>query len=96
MESGGSDGLDLLQHAPQRGALADDLLEVVLRADFFFQVELFLGQSLLEFGDLAIGLRIFHGNRDLVGDLAQQLDLFRSKGILAATAQVQCAQCAVV
>ena len=50
---GGRDGLHLLQHLPERRALADDLLEVVLRADLVFEVELLLAQLVLQFRDLS-------------------------------------------
>ena len=86
---GGGDGFDLLQHPPQRRALADDLLEVVLRADLFFQVELLLGQLVFQLGDLPIGLRVLHRNGDLLGDLAEQLDLLRAERLLAASAHIQ-------
>ena len=49
---GRRDGLDLLQHLPERRALADDLLEVELGADLVFEVELLLGQLLFQLGDL--------------------------------------------
>src|SRR5262249_29439739 len=52
---GGGDGLDLFQDATQRGALADDLLEVPFRADLFFQVRLFVVQFLHEFLDTVHG-----------------------------------------
>ena len=44
--AGGGDGLDLLEHPAQGGALADDLPEVVLGADLLLQVGLLLGSSL--------------------------------------------------
>ena len=49
----GRDRLHVLQHAPQSGAAADNLLEIVFRADFFFEVELFFFQPVLERLDLA-------------------------------------------
>ena len=49
---GRRDDLDLLQHLPERRALADDLLEVVLGADLVFEVELLGAQLLLQLRDL--------------------------------------------
>src|SRR5436305_601338 len=45
---GRRDRLDLSQDPPQRHALADDLLEVVLSADLFFQVHLLARELLLK------------------------------------------------
>src|SRR5262249_58870168 len=71
--------LDLLQYPAQRGALADDLREIVFGANLLFQVEILLGQPIFKFGYLSIGLRILHSDRDLFRDLAKQLDLFRAE-----------------
>src|SRR5262249_37706065 len=83
------DSLDLLQHPAQRGALADDLREVVFGADLLFQVEILLGQPIFKFGYLSIGLRILHSDRDLFRDLAKQLDLFRAERVLTSPADIQ-------
>ena len=50
--SRGGDGLDLLQHSAQGGALSDDLAEVVLGADLLLQVGILLGELVLERLDL--------------------------------------------
>ena len=63
---GGGDGLDLLQHPAQGGALADDLAEVVLGADLLLQVGLLLGELVLERLDLPEG----------------RFDLLESEGVL--------------
>ena len=44
----------------------------------------------------AIGLRVLHGDRDLLGDLAEQLDFLRAERVLAASAQIQRPEHAVV
>ena len=69
---GGRDGFHLLQQRLERGAFADDLLEVVLGADFVFKIKLLLGQAVLESGDLLEGQRIFDGDGDLGGDLVSR------------------------
>ena len=45
---GRRDGFDLLEDLAQGGACRDDLLEVVLGADLVFQVDLLLGELVLE------------------------------------------------
>src|SRR6185295_16938298 len=52
---GGRHGLDFLEHTSQGGAATDDLLEIQLAADLFFQVDLFPRQLILQFSDLVIG-----------------------------------------
>ncbi len=42
------DGLDELEDVAERGAVADDLVEVQLGADLVFEVELLLGELLFE------------------------------------------------
>ena len=50
----------------QRRTLANDSLKVQLAANFIFQVQLLLGELVLEVGDFTVGQRIFHRYRDLV------------------------------
>jgi hypothetical protein len=69
--SGRSDGLDFFQNLQQGGALPNDLPEIVLGAHFLFQIDFFLGQLVFQFGKLPIGLRVFYGNGNLLGNLAQ-------------------------
>ena len=76
---GRRDGLHLLEDALQRCALPDDLLEVVFGADFVFEVELLLVQLILQLLDLPIGQRVLNRDRDLVGHLAQQVDIVLAK-----------------
>jgi hypothetical protein len=65
------------------GAVTDDLPEVMVGADLLLQVDLLLGQSIFQFGYLPIGLRVFHRNRDLLRNLAEQLDVFRAVVVFA-------------
>ena len=67
---GGRDGLHLLQHAAQRLALADDLFELQLAADFVFEVQLLLRELVLQVGNFAERQRVFDGDRHLARDLA--------------------------
>ena len=50
----GGNRLHFLQHAPQRLAVAHDLLKVVLSLNFLLKVQLLLGQLVLELGDLFV------------------------------------------
>ena len=93
---GGGDGFDLLQNAPQGAALADDLLEVVFGADLFFEVEFLLGQLVFQLADLPVGLCVLDGDRNLLGDLAKQFHFVRAERIFAPSADIQCAEHAVV
>src|SRR5262245_30142864 len=88
--------LDLLQHPAQRGALADDLGEVVFGASLLYQVEIFLGQPIFQVGDFPVGLRVFHGDGDLLRDFTEQLDVLRLEHILAASTDIQRAENALV
>src|SRR5262245_30771807 len=54
--SSGGNRFDLLQHTAQSRALADNLADVVLGANFLFQVKVLLGQTILELADFAISL----------------------------------------
>ena len=67
--AGRSYRFDLAQNTAQYGAVADDLLKIHFAAEFIFQIELFLGELVLEFRDLAIGKGVVDGDRDLPGDL---------------------------
>src|SRR5206468_8766678 len=60
----------------QGRTLPDNLCEVHLRADFFFQIELFLREFVLELGDLTVGKGVFDGNCDLARGMAEEIDVF--------------------
>src|SRR5688500_4554386 len=92
----GRDGLNFLQDAAQGGALAHNLAEVVLRAHFFFEINFFLRELVLEFRKLLVGLGVFDGNRDLFRDLAQQFNVGCGKRFVAAPRNVQCAEGAIM
>ena len=69
---GGRHGLHLLQHAAQRLALADDLFELQLAADFVFEIQLLLRELVLQVGDFAERQRVFDGDRHLARDLRRE------------------------
>ena len=93
---GWCDDLDLVEHLPERGALADDLFEVVFGANFILEVQLFLVQLFLQLGDLTICESVLDGNRDLLRDLRQQLDLVSGERLFSQAADVQCSENPVV
>ena len=84
--SGAGDGVDLLQDPAERGAVADDLPEVVrgadllLRGDLLLQVDLLLGQLVLEGLDLIEGQAVLYDHGHLVGDLLQEVHIRRVVG----------------
>ena len=77
---GRRDDLDLLQHLPERRALADDLLEVVLGADLVLEIQLLRVELLLQLGNLLEREPVLHRDGDLLGHLTQQLHIVRRKG----------------
>ena len=89
---GGGHGLHLAEDALERRAFADDLLEVVLGADFLFEVELLLRQLVLELGDLLIGQSVLDGDGDLVGDQSEQVHVLLRKCPFAQAGQAECPQ----
>ena len=70
------DNFDLHEHPPQRHALPYDFPEVQFTADFILQIKFFLRELVLERLNLAVGKRVLHGQRYLVGHLPQELDIF--------------------
>jgi hypothetical protein len=81
--------LDLLQHLLQRGAVSDDLFEVVLGPDLVFEVELFFRQLVLERSHLLVHERIVDRDGDLAGGLAEQCDILRRERLVAKPRYVQ-------
>src|SRR5262245_28783141 len=93
---GRGDGFDRLQGSFQSLTVTDDLCEAVLRADLLFQVEFLFGQFVFQFADLSVRLRVLNGDRDLLGDLAEQLDVIRAERAIAASRHGERAQRAVM
>src|ERR1041384_4942846 len=73
----------LAQHATQRFALADDLLELQFAANFILEVEFFQREFVFEVGNLTKGARIFDCDRDLARDLRQKNEVVRTERIFA-------------
>ena len=65
-------------------------------SDFFFEIELFLFQLLLELIDLPKRQSVLHCNRHLFGDLAEQLNTLFGKRILTHARNAQHAKRAIV
>ena len=89
---GGGDRLDLLQDPAQRGALPDDLLEVMSGADLLFQVDLLLRELVLEGCDLAIRQRVLDRHGHLVGDPGQEFQVVGTEGRLRPSGEAQDAE----
>src|SRR4029077_8700197 len=58
----GSHGLDEIQPPAESRTLSHNSFEVHLATDFVLQIQLFLSQLVLQFGDLAIDQGIFDGD----------------------------------
>src|SRR5262249_21675411 len=72
----------ILQCALERSAVADDLLEIVFSANLFLEVELFFLELVFEGVDFAISKRVFDGNSQLFGHLAQDPAVLFAKRVL--------------
>src|SRR5713101_6246831 len=77
-----SDRLHLLQDTSQGCAFSDDLREIHFAADFIFEVELFLRELVFQLSNLSKGACILHGNRNLICDLGQKLDIVAGEPIV--------------
>jgi hypothetical protein len=78
---GGRDCFDVLQDALENLAGADDLFEVVLGADLFFEIELLFFELVFEFVDLPERKRVLNGDRDLLADLVQQFSVVGGESV---------------
>jgi hypothetical protein len=78
-----------MEGVAEGGAMADDLVEVELGADFFLEVEFLLGEFVLEFGDLAVGQGILDRKRYLTGDPNQEIKLILAVRIVLGSHQAQ-------
>src|SRR5262249_10206449 len=66
----------ILQDAFEHPTTADDLFEVVLTANLFFEIQLLFLELVLQRLDLVIGKRVFDGDGNLVRHLFEQLAVF--------------------
>src|SRR5688572_25347904 len=90
------DCLDQLQHLPECRAVADNLIEVHLAANLFFEIELLLREPIFESRYLAVGEGVLDGDRYLPGDVRQQLHVFFRESTFTAAGYVECSQGAVM
>ena len=90
---GGRHRLHLLEDGLQRAALPDDFLEAIVRADFVFQIDLFLRQARIQLFDALVGHRILQRDRHLAGRLREELQIVRREEALLPRAQIQRSQC---
>src|SRR5258708_23512467 len=68
---------DHLQNVLQHSAIPDNLLKTPLAADLFFEIELFLGKLVFQFGDFTLCQGIFDCEGDLYRSSAQEIDIIR-------------------
>src|SRR5882762_9699561 len=61
----GSDRFNKFQNMFQRWAVSDDVFKAHLAADFFFEIELLLGELIFELRNLVVGTSIFNGDGNL-------------------------------
>ena len=77
-------GFDCLQHAPERAAAADDLLEIVFRLNRFFEIKLFFFESVFERVNLAERKSILYSDGDMLSDLLKEFRIFFGESITVA------------
>src|ERR1700730_10934801 len=83
------------ENSAQRSTISDDLRKIHFRADFVFQIELFLRELLFEFPNLAVGKCILDRECKLVCNLAEETDISLTKGIVSEPAENQDANSAI-
>src|SRR5258708_6992745 len=84
---GGRDRFHFPQYAAQSLALAHDLLEFQLAADFVLEVEFFPHKLVLQLRHFAEGQRVFDGDSYLARDLAEETKIALRKGVLTPATQ---------
>ena len=77
---------------PECRAVADDLIEVHLAANLFFEIELLLGELVFELGDFPICQGVFDGDGDLLCDVREQFHVVFGKRVFSSARDVECAQ----
>src|SRR6202041_1024663 len=83
------------ENSAQRSTISDDLRKIHFRADFVFQIELFLRELLFEFPNLAVGKGILDRKSNLVCNLGKENDIAFTEGIVPEPAENQHANRAV-
>jgi hypothetical protein len=80
VESLGATVSTSLQNVLERLARSNNLPEIHLAPNFFFEVELLLCQLVCEFGDLLISQRVCRCDANLACSLAKKVDIVWAKG----------------
>src|ERR1700722_18783232 len=71
-----------LEDFAEGSAVSHDLGKIHFGTDFIFEIQLFLGQLVFQLSNLAKGKGILHGNRNLVCDLGEKLDIASERVVL--------------
>src|ERR1700722_5649533 len=69
----GGDRFHQFQNLLQRLAASNDVLKIQFAANLFFEIQLFVGKLVFQFGDLAVGKGIFNADCDLARYLSKKL-----------------------
>ncbi len=80
-----------LEGFAQGSAVSHDLGKIHFAADFIFEIQFFLRQLVFQLSNLLKGKRILHGNRNLICDLGQKLDIAGERIVLIFD-HTECAQ----
>ena len=88
----GSDRFNLPQHLPEPAAVAENVFEMVFRADLVAKIKPFFGQPILRLAEFAEFERVFERDCHLARDLPQKIDVLLRKCILVPIEQVQNAE----
>src|SRR5216684_3882591 len=89
----GCDRLHQFQNLLQGWTVSNNVIKIQLAANLFFEIELFLCQFVFEFRDLAVGERIFNGQRDLACYLRKKFRIVLAEGIFFLPAKTQYTNC---
>ncbi len=87
---------NLTQSALDDRAFADDLLEIKLAANFFFQIKFFNGEAVLERIDFLEGQSVFDGDGNLCGDAIEEFGVIFGERVEAAAGEIECPESATL
>ena len=90
--AGGRHRLHQLQHLPERGRLADDVVEVVRGADLLLEVDVLRRELVPQLDDLLKCQRVLDGDGDLVGHGLQQFLVLVAERLAGEPAHVERSQ----
>src|SRR6267154_2989488 len=89
----GCDRLHQFQNLHQGWTVSNNVIKIQLAANLFFEIELFLCQFVFEFRDLAVGERIFNGQRDLACYLRKKFRIVLAERIFFLPSKTQYTKC---